>query len=208
MKLLGYLIPLAIIFTTAVDAYEQPAHAQPRAPVKHLKQAKKKEVELQSKYPELFSKRDSLPSGVMCGTRKRDLAPDFQILAPKEMAEFLVNRGIYHHANGTRLVDRHWIDEQDEAEKKAEERSRWSRALHSKLEGLMVNVGFHFYRRWKEHAANGPSGLYHVSNNVAFDVRDIPAIERALLDDPNFEEIKAWNYRLTRRLIEASHAAN
>ncbi|KIO33627.1 hypothetical protein M407DRAFT_241002 [Tulasnella calospora MUT 4182] len=73
---------------------------------------------------------------------------------------------------------------------------------------MMVNVGFHFYRRWKEHVVNGPNGLYHVSNNVAFDVRDIPAIERALLDDPNFVELKAWNYRLSRRLIEAAQATN
>ncbi|KAG9012164.1 hypothetical protein FRB90_006813 [Tulasnella sp. 427] len=222
MKLLTYIIPLGLA-VALVEANAPAADPQPHAPVKALKQVKRKELELHRKYPELFGRghhrrveyadveeRDiaprSDPSAFPCKKRKRDVAGDFQILAPKEMADFLVNRGIYTHSNGSQLIDRHWIDEQDESERENQERSRWSRALREKFSDMLVNVGFHFYRHWKETAANGHDKLYHVSNNVGFDVRDIPAIERALLDDPNFKELKVWNYRLTRRLLEAAQA--
>ncbi|KAG8917883.1 hypothetical protein FRC00_013103 [Tulasnella sp. 408] len=110
--------------------------------------------------------------------------------------------------NGTRLVDRDYIDIIEMAERDNEKRSKWARAALDYFGEGLVNLSMPIYRRWKEHHIKNADSTFPLSKNVVFRVRDIPAIERALLDDPDFNEASIGGYRITRRFIEAANALN
>jgi len=132
-------------------------------------------------------------------------ADDLQVLSPRQIAEFLINRGAYTHTNGTTLVDRDFIEDLEQSEHRNAKRSKVSRAVYDYFSDSLVNLGMPMYRHWKHRSLSGMDSTFHLSKNIAFQVRDIPHIERALLDDPNFTETHVVGYRVTRRLIEAAN---
>ncbi|KIO24952.1 hypothetical protein M407DRAFT_244251 [Tulasnella calospora MUT 4182] len=130
------------------------------------------------------------------------------ILKAREVADFLVSRGVYTATNGTRLVDRSFLEGLEKGEAMLAKRSRWSRALNNAVSDTLVSIGMPVYRQWKERTLTGLDATFHLSETTAFNVRDIPAIERALLDHPEFKETQILGYRVTRRFIEAASALN
>ncbi|KAG9039311.1 hypothetical protein FS837_001023 [Tulasnella sp. UAMH 9824] len=133
---------------------------------------------------------------------------DVNILKPREVADFLVSRGTYTAVNGTRLVDRSFLEGLEKGEAMLRKRSRWSRALSEAVSDTLVSIGMPVYRQWKERTLTGLDATFHLSETTAFNVRDIPHIERALLDHPDFKETQILGYRITRRFIEAANALN
>ncbi|KAG8916122.1 hypothetical protein FRC01_003363 [Tulasnella sp. 417] len=133
---------------------------------------------------------------------------DVNILKPREVADFLVSRGTYTAVNGTRLVDRSFLEGLEKGEAMLAKRSRWSRALTEAVSDTLVSIGMPVYRQWKERTLTGLDATFHLSETTAFNVRDIPHIERALLDHPDFKETQILGYRITRRFIEAANALN
>ncbi|KAG8960095.1 hypothetical protein FRC00_000873, partial [Tulasnella sp. 408] len=133
---------------------------------------------------------------------------DVNILKPREVADFLVSRGAYTAVNGTRLIDRSFLEGLEKGEAMLRKRSRWSRALSEAVSDTLVSIGMPVYRQWKERTLTGLDATFHLSETTAFNVRDIPHIERALLDHPDFKETQILGYRITRRFIEAANALN
>ncbi|KIO24940.1 hypothetical protein M407DRAFT_96960, partial [Tulasnella calospora MUT 4182] len=222
MRVLSLATFAAVFATFAAATLDEPARPRPaeHGTNIHRLQARKKEVEIRAKYPEFF-KRDSLPSdlpnpceGFPFPIGKRGNPSDFershdlQVLSPRQVAELVIKRGEYTHTNGTRLVDRDYLDILDMAERDNESRSKWARAARDYFSESLVNLSMPIYRRWKEHHLKKTDSMFPLSKNVVFKVRDIPAIERALLDDPTFTEASIGGYRITRRFIEAANGLN
>ncbi|KIO24942.1 hypothetical protein M407DRAFT_96971 [Tulasnella calospora MUT 4182] len=218
MRVLSLATFAAVFATFAAATLDEPARPLPaeHGTNLHRLQARKKEVEVRAKYPDLFKRDGSSSSDTpICPTlRKRGKPSDFershdlQVLSPRQIAELIIKRGEYTHTNGTRLVDRDYLDIVDMAERDNESRSKWARAARDYFSESLVNLSMPIYRRWKEHHLKNTDSTFPLSKTVVFKVRDIPAIERALLDDPTFTEASIGGYRITRRFIEAANALN
>ncbi|KAG8983376.1 hypothetical protein FRB90_006075 [Tulasnella sp. 427] len=214
MRVLSIATLAALLVASTAVAHEP---AQPRAghEVRHAhKQVDRKEVEARAKYPEFFKRDDSIPTGGLfppfCKKlRKRgspedyEPAADLQVLSPRQVAELVIKRGEYTHEDGTVLVDRDYVEILDMAEEDNEKRSKWTRAATDYFSDTLINLSMPIYRRWKKKHLEDIDSTFPLSKNVVFKVRDIPAIERALLDDPAFTEASIGGYRITRRFIEA-----
>ncbi|KAG8987619.1 hypothetical protein FRB90_003248 [Tulasnella sp. 427] len=219
---------LAISLVSATLHQHQPAAPQAAADPIAARQVKRKELEAKEKYPEFFDKRHLNPSqgpGGGCpfagiggndhsrGKRSEVIHEvryddEVNILKPREIADFLVSRGRYTATNGTSLIDRSFLNGLEKGEAMLAKRSRWSRALSDAVSDTLVSIGMPVYRQWKERTLNGLDATFHLSETTAFNVRDIPLIERALLENPEFKETQILGYRITRRFIEAANALN
>ncbi|KAG8981676.1 hypothetical protein FRB90_007073 [Tulasnella sp. 427] len=215
MRVLSFAAFATVFTASALAALGEPGRPHPghHNGEHSYKQASRKEIETRAKYPELFKRQFNLPSGFTFPSckklRKRgtpedyEPAADLQVLNPRQVAELVVTRGQYTHTNGTRLIDRDFIDILDMAEEDNQKRSKWTRAAADYFSESLVNLSMPIYRRWKKDHLQESDATFPLSKNVVFKVRDIPAIERALLNDPSFTEASIGGYRITRRFIEA-----
>ncbi|KAG8943886.1 hypothetical protein FRC04_002427 [Tulasnella sp. 424] len=231
MRVLSFTAIATLAITLVSAATHHPAAPRAAADAVSARQAKRKELEAKEKFPEFFEKRHggSQPSNHPGGpgngcpfqgfgnnehNRRSEVLhearyeDDVNILKPREVADFLVSRGIYTASNGTRLVDRSFLEGLEKGEAMLAKRSRWTRALTDAVSDTLVSIGMPVYRQWKERTLNGLDATFHLSETTAFHVRDIPHIERALLDNPEFKETQVLGYRITRRFIEAAAALN
>ncbi|KAG8912805.1 hypothetical protein FRC01_004885, partial [Tulasnella sp. 417] len=177
LSLTALAAAFAAFATATLDEPARPHQGEHAANLRHL-QARKKEVEVRAKYPELF-KRDGDPEpssgpGPCTKLRKRgnptdfESSQDFQVLSPRQVADLVIKRGEYTHSNGTRLVDRDYLDVIEMAERDNEARSKWARAARDYFSESLVNLSMPIYRRWKEHHLKNADSTFPLSKNVVF----------------------------------------
>ncbi|KAG8866167.1 hypothetical protein FRB97_001769 [Tulasnella sp. 331] len=179
--------------------------ANPAKPIT-LHQVERKELAIRAKYPEFYShaKRQASGGGGGCRKVKRSLFdhPD-EVLGATDVAAFLLGNGRFTSANGTHYYDYEFADDQLEHKKRASERSNLSNAVRRTLVSYLEPLGIHHYRRWRDDSAAASDAVVSFTPYTGFRVRDIHAIERALLADPEFEEVQFQHYVITRRFLEA-----
>ncbi|KAG8990188.1 hypothetical protein FRB94_013659 [Tulasnella sp. JGI-2019a] len=199
MRSFTVLFSIVVIALSTLSALAVPA------PPVTLHQVQRKELVIRAKYPELYhQKRGGAPSGGGSGCKKikRSLFdhPD-QILEASQVAAFLLGNGKFTSENGTAYTDYDFTNDQAEYKKMANKRSKVSKIVRRKLIEYMEPLTLHHYRRWRDDSASNSNAV--VSFTPFFRVRDIHNIERALLADPEFEEVQFQSYVITRRFLEA-----
>ncbi|KAG8987375.1 hypothetical protein FRB95_002506 [Tulasnella sp. JGI-2019a] len=201
MRSFATLLSTVVVALSALSALASPAPAPPVT----LHQVQRKELAIRAKYPELYlQKRQASGGGSGCKKIKRSLFdhPD-QVLEASEVAAFLLGNGKFTSANGTAYTDYDFADDQAEYVKRASKRSRLSNTVRRKLVEYLQPLTIHHYRRWRDDSAATSDAVVSFTPSTGFRVRDIHNIERALLADPDFEEVQFQHYVITRRFLEA-----
>ncbi|KAG8857214.1 hypothetical protein FRB96_005889 [Tulasnella sp. 330] len=198
----------SLVLALSISSSLSSVFAKPAKPVT-LRQVERKELTVRAKYPELYQhSRRTDPSDdpyyPYCRKVKRSLFdhPD-EILEASDVAAFLLGGGRFTHKNGTHYYDYEFADDQLEHKKRAAKRSKLSSVVRRTLASYLEPLTIHHYRRWRDDSAAASDAVVSLTPYTGFRVRDIHPIERALLADPEFEEIQFQGYVITRRFLEA-----
>jgi len=204
MRFFSLVAPLFALSVGLVDATAQPRSAH------GLSQMTRRELELRANHPDLFNKRDKGDAQPSSGSappecdffpppRKREVE---QVLNAREMASFLVGRGTFTSPNGTAYEDHDYVAKQRRAlaiQKRRSYHHIYDIVVDS-LGNKLLQVSIPHYKKWKSTVSE--EELIYLSPMTAIRGGEIDELEKALLDDPNFEDIQVHGFRITRTFFE------
>jgi len=178
--------------------------AAPKSSLPDIKERNSKTanlVRVSEKFPELF-KRQPAPSGVVC--KRSAYHPEHvdALLSPRDMAKFLIGRGSFTHDNGTTYADK--LFQRDiEVANRAHERRGWvHNVVRDKVTSGLAQLSVHHYKRFRDDIKEDEN-ILAVTRSTGILTRDLRALERALLEHPEFEDVQYQGWVLGKRFFQA-----
>ncbi|KAJ3980814.1 hypothetical protein F5890DRAFT_1568483 [Lentinula detonsa] len=207
------IIILSFTLTTSFTSAD-PAPPTPGRLPRAIRQVKRRELQVRAHYPEFFIARDDTsPTGGGddddddCADSRRRRRRDLydlgdQLLSVDEIVDFLLGGGEFTSVNGTSYYDPEFIQEHQRASKAYGPRSTLRSWATSAFGERIMYLTLPAYQAWKSNV--DPESAVYLTSRTCFRAKDLPKIERALLDHPEFRDLDVSGARITRRWLEAA----